>query len=140
MLHHVNPHAVHAVLADNVVVVVGEGWVGGQHGGWHVGWEARTVGGWHILLRGERAGQVGEWVGGRQVGEWRGWAHGHLAWFGVQERRGWALWGHVGLHRCDTGMKYWEVRIRPSSGGQALVAQPGEAVTHPPAHILVTVH
>ena len=43
MLHRVNPHAVHAVLADDVVVVVSEGWVGGQHGGWHMGWEAHTV-------------------------------------------------------------------------------------------------
>ena len=89
MLHCVNPHAIHAVLADDVVVVVGEGQVGGQHGGWHVGWEARTVGGWHILRMGERAGQVGKWAGGWQVGEWRGWVCGRVAWFGVQEWHGW---------------------------------------------------
>ena len=121
MLHHVNPHTVHAVLSDDVVVVVGEGQVGGQHGGWHVGWEARTVGGRHVLRRGEWAGQVGEWAGGRQVGEWRGGACGRAAWFGVQERCGWALWGRVGLHCCEAGMKYWEVRLHPASGGQALV-------------------
>ena len=34
------------------------GGVGGQHGGWHVQWEARTVGGRHVLGR----RQVGEWV------------------------------------------------------------------------------
>ena len=133
MLHYVNPHAIHAVLADDVVVVVGKGRVGCQHGGWHMGWEARTVGGRHILRRGERAG-------GQQVGEWRGWACGCAAWFSVQERCGWALWGCMGLHHCDAGVKYWEVHLHLASGGQALVARPGEAAMHPPAHILVTVH
>ena len=47
MLHRVNPHAIHAVLADDVVVVVSEGRVGGQHV------EGGTWGGRHI-----------QWVGG----------------------------------------------------------------------------
>ena len=98
------------------------------------------MGGRHVLHRGEQAGQVGEWAGGWQVGEWRGWAHGRVVWFGVQEWCGWALWGHVGLHHCDASVRYWEVHLCPVSCGQALVARPGEAATHPPAHILVTVH
>ena len=62
------------------------GGVGGQHGGWHVQWEARTVGGWHILGR-------------RQVGEWRGWAGGHTAGLGLRLAAG------AGTARHMTG---WE--------------------------------
>ena len=105
---------------------------GGTWGGRHIQW----VGGMYC----EGAGQVGEWAGGWQVGEWRGWEHGCAVWFGVQEQCGWELWGRVGLHHCDAGVKYWEAWLRPASGGQALVARPGEAVMHPTAHILVTVH
>ena len=46
------------------------GGVGGQHGGWHVQWEARTVGRRHVLGR-------------RQVVEWRGWAGGHATGLGL---------------------------------------------------------
>ena len=42
----------------------------GQHGGRHVGWEARTVGRRYILGRGEHT--ACRWALGWQVGEWRG--------------------------------------------------------------------
>ena len=85
MLHHVNPHAVHTVLADDVVVVVGEGQVGGQHGGWHMGWEAHTgVGGMYC------AGENGQarWVNGQVGGRWVNGEGGCAVWFGVQEQCG----------------------------------------------------
>ena len=89
-----------------------------------MGWEARTVGGQHVLGRSERTGQVGERAGGRQCVNGEG---GCMVWFSVQEQcgwgegGGWAVWGHVGPHRCDTGMKHWEVCLCLASGGQALV-------------------
>ena len=49
--------------ANSFVAHCRGGGIGGQHGGWHVQWEARTVGGRHVLGR-------------HQVGEWRGQGHG----------------------------------------------------------------
>ena len=85
---------------------------GGTWGGRHIQW----VGGTYCAGANWKVGS--RWVNGEG---------GRAAWFSVQERSGWGkgggwvLWGHMRLHCCDTGVKYWEVRLHPASGGQALV-------------------
>ena len=69
------------------------GGVGGQHGGWHVQWEARTVGGRHVL---------GRW----QVGEWRGWAGGHATGLGLYLAAGAGTAWHM-TGREEDGERRW---------------------------------
>ena len=67
-----------------MVVAHRGGWVGGQHGGWHVQWEARTVGRRHVL---------GRW----HVGEWRGWVGRHATGLGLHPVAGaGAVWYMTG--------------------------------------------
>ena len=110
---------------------------GGTWGGRHIQWVGSTYcAGANGQARWANGQVGGRWVNGE--GGCAGMRHGSVCKSGVGGAK--VLWGRMGLHRCDASVKYWEVCLRLASGGQALVVRPGEAVTHPTAHILVTVH